>query len=110
VLVVVGQQHQVAAAQADRRLAGQLQLQLALGHVVVGDEMAGRGGKRMAVLRPDPGDDAPGRAELRIEKEAATQVQALHYVGNGIHGRLRRVGGSGKSPGAPRIVQAVPRA
>jgi hypothetical protein len=86
VRVVARQEDDLAGFDADRRLAFGLQQQPAGDHVVVGDQLGGRG-QRMAILGRDLGQDAPGRGELGLEEDAAREPHRPQHVGQRVHGR-----------------------
>jgi hypothetical protein len=84
VLVIAGQQHDVAGVERQRRLAFDRDA-LALDDEVIGDQLVT--GSEIGLAQPtgDLRDHAPRRGEARMQEYGAVQFRGTEHVGQRVH-------------------------
>src|SRR5690606_1553582 len=99
--------HDLAAPDLDWLPVSHRQQAAARRHVVVGDDLPGRGRERSTVLRGDLSQHAPRGAELRIEEDPSRKAHRPQHVQQSIQRAVppAQGGGSVKSSGASRITR-----
>jgi hypothetical protein len=78
--IVPRQEHGFAGAHLHGFAAFRLHLHAAVGDVMIGDQLKRLGQEGAAVARADPRVNAPGRGEVRLEKNASGQLHGLQQV------------------------------